>query len=224
MAGKLLAGAVCALVLGGSGAFGAVALIDGEGDDSGWLVSLSTAVTGVSVIDVDLANSEAIISIEKSFGPPSGDMYPAATLSFLQNSASSPTVDRIIVRSESVTNNTGGILNEFTWVVAPSMWVSFNTADSAGWDVSPLTILTWQETDQGGQAARKLVATGGTVPDGGVLTPSGDLVMDITLNGVYAVAFTLKETVVPEPACVVLILAGGAVLVGKGRARRIRRG
>lgn len=192
----------------------AVMITDAHGHNSGWSVSWEGAVRGLTVIDVDSNASTLTISITKDFGPDEDDELPVAAINFTQVLDDANTVRRIIIQSETIANHTDTCWTEFRWVLLPPGRVDFNTGLSSGWDVSPFTTKTYLTTS----GYKALVADGGTVPDGTNFTPSGNLVIDADLSA-EDVHFAMKQIVVPEPTCLVLLGAGAAMLVRRRATR-----
>ncbi|MDY6912895.1 MAG: PEP-CTERM sorting domain-containing protein [Planctomycetota bacterium] len=193
------------------------ALIDGEGDDSGWGIALDgTTAIGFTLIDVDLSAGEVILSLEKDFGPPEDDdgelEFPVAHVMFNQRLDDANTVGRIIIRSESIANSSGYDWTNFRWSIFQTGVAQFSISGSAGWNVSPFTTKTWQDIDSGDpDLAGELLADGGKVLAGTTYTPSGDLVIITDLTGAAA-SFSLKQTVVPEPASAIVLLLGAIAM------------
>jgi len=198
-----------------------VPLIDGEGDNSGWSVGISGATTGVSVVDVDLGASEVILTVEKDYQGHTvdgGDIeFPVGLLSFVHEDGQA--VGRIIIRSETVANNTGITWTAFRWSIFETGVARFNISASSGWVTSPLTVRTWQDIDAGdNNLAGALLADGGVVPSGGIFSPGVDLVIDTDV-GANGAGFTLKQQVIPEPGTSALLGLGALVLAARGRRR-----
>jgi len=197
-------------------------LIDGEGDDSGWSVGISGTTTGFSVIDVDLGASEVVLTVEKDYQGHTvdgGDIeFPVGLLTFVHEDGGGQAVSRIIIRSETVANNTGISWTAFRWSIFETGVAQFNRSASSGWVTSPLTVQTWQNVDGGdSNLAGALLADGGVVPSGGIFSPSVDLVIDTDIGD--GASFTLKQHVMPEPAALAMFGLGAVVLAARRRRR-----
>ena len=204
-------------------------LIDVDGDDSGWTVT-SDGVTALdllpsNIIDVDLASDvkTVTITIEKDYGPyahnPILDRidFPVAILTFNKAGANADSIDKIIILSETVDNHTGVAWDCFSWKLAPGGAAKFNTDESSGW--SEAAFADWSfETDRHLLASNGSVANDDTFsPSGGIFPPSGGLVIDILLGDSETGGFTLKQSVSPEPATLILLGAGLPLLLKRKR-------
>jgi len=194
-----------------------VALIDGDGHDSGWTVTSGGAALDLlagNIIDVDLDAKTATITVAKEFGPYVEDLllgtvFPVGSLTFTEVNANADLIDRIIIQSETIVNNTGVYWDSYAWHVQPTGAADFNANDSSGWDVAPFGTQSFE-------SANKLVADNGIVANGATFSPSGDLVIDINLDSSTApLSFSFKQHVTPEPATMALLVVGGLAVLSK---------
>ncbi len=212
----------CMLLAGGSNALHAapVPLIDAAGDDSGWTVESGGAALDLAlndILDVDLSAKTVTIHIPKDFGPYEeflgSIIFPVGSVTFAEVNPNADLIDKIIVQSETIANNTGIAWNGFSWQVSPESAGSFNTAESAGWTVTPFANKSFATNHQ-------LLASDGSVPDGAVFSPTGNLVIDIHNDSSDApLAITLKQHVTPEPVSIALIAAGIPFMLRRRRSR-----
>jgi hypothetical protein len=205
--------AVLAAVLATDASAATMDLIDGEGDDSGWSVDIPdefSSLVGITVDDVDLA--EGTITIQKSAEFLMLDTIP---ILFRQDVADAP-ITQLIIDQEQIDNNTPVAWDGFRMQLIGFGAAAFDTADSAGFDVAPFTTKTFSNSDK-----TLTISGGGIVPSGGDWTPGaggGSLVINITPATSEPLAdFFLKETPVPEPATMVLVVLGGIAMVGRRR-------
>lgn len=197
-----------------------IPLVDNQGQNSGWSAELpdTQAARNITDIVVDPTAGSVTISILKDFVGHTGSgadlEFPIGKITFRQTLADAQTLPRIVVRGETVKNDTLLPWTAFIWNVSPTGVAWFNTA-STTWNAAPFTSLGW--TDQSGAKANTLLASNGIVPNGATFSPSGSLVIDTNLTPETPVSFDLKEMVVPEPATISLLALAS---VGWLRRRR----
>ena len=199
-----------------------IPLIDGDGHDSGWAVESTHAALDLlpgNIIDVDLSARTVTITVVKDFGPytellPGVIDFPFGALNFKEIDVNADKIDRIIIQSETIANNTGLAWDSFSWYVEPSGAAEFNASESASWATTPW-FSSWSF-----ETAHKLVASNGSVANGATFAPGGNLVIDIYPDSSDSpLAITLKQHVSPEPATVAVLVVGGILIV----SRRLRR-
>ncbi len=208
--------------------------------NSGWSVESAGGSASVT-LDRDLYEEQGRrcvrIEISKDFTNP--DLSPIY-LNFFQAALDNATANRIIIVDENIYNNTGVPWYDFHWFVGytdvahfnreltyPAVNPNSNESGSnmlleAGWSIDPFTTHDWPS----GQAigAEELSAAGGTVPNHSVFHPglaSGELVIDVNLDGDSMVHFFLKELpTIPEPASLLLMGCGGLALLMRRKVRK----
>jgi hypothetical protein len=202
-------------------------VISGPLGDSGWSVESSGGSTSV-MLDRNLYTDDqgrrcVEIEISKDLSP----IY----LNFFQAALDNATANRIIIVDENITNLTGVPWYDFHWFVGYTDVAQFNreltyptvnpNSNEPGWSIDPFTTHDWPSGQTVG--ADELSVAGGTVPNNSVFHPglvSGNLVIDINLDGDSMVHFFLKELpTIPEPANVLLIGCGSMALLRRRRAR-----
>ena len=198
-----------------------IPLVDGNGDDSGWTVTSGGAALDLlasNIIDVDLNAKTATITVIKDFGPPEDILgtiiLAVGSLTFAEVDVNGDKIDKIIIHSETIDNNTGLVWDAFSWHLQPTGAAEFNTIESSGWTEASFS--TWVfETDN------KLVASNGSVANGATFSPASNLVIDIKLDSSdAAVAFTLKQHTTPEPATMAVLVVGGLVVLSRRFRKR----
>ena len=197
-----------------------VALIDGDGHDSGWTVESGGAALDLlagNIIDVDLSAKTATITVAKEFGPPEeflGTIIPAVgSLTFVETDVNGDKINKIIIQSETIDNNTGVAWDRFAWYVQPTGAAEFNAAESSGWTEASFSSWSFD-------TANELVASNGSVANGATFSPSGGLVIDINLDSSTApLSFTFKQHT-PEPATLAVLFIGGLTVLSRRFRRR----
>ena len=172
-------------------------------DSSGWSLEFKgSRVTGTATV-VEVGADYVKISITKTFGEAvfeDGEWdFPVGQIDFTQTGGGP--VGTIIIEEENITNNTGQPWPGYQWSIFQTGNAQFDAGASAGWTVTPLGGWTAENPVPGGHA--DIAATGGTpVASGAVYNPNGGLVVKAAGD------FTFKQTVIPEPGAMLLVLAG----------------
>ncbi|MCP4375539.1 MAG: hypothetical protein GY794_05110 [bacterium] len=193
--------------------------------ESGWYVNFGGSTTGISVTDVDLTNKTATITITKDYdqaptlNPFSNQWdFQVGWLTFIEDSANSGLIDKIIIDSESIANNTGVTWGGFRWLVEPAGAAEFNASESSGWNEPSFTTWTFSNSDN------QLDATNGSgVASSSVFAPgaNGDLVIDVDLDSSdAALSVHLKQHVTPEPATMAILVAGSCTILRRRFRKR----
>lgn len=196
-------------------------LIDGAGDNSGWLALPGGATTGIHVIDVDLVASTVSIWIDKDFGPPApGEDEVKGTVDFIQMLPDGQTVQHIVIDYERMTNSTGAAWGwrDFRWDLTPTTAASVNPASWDTWDISPFTTReSWTSATTDTLRASDGVVLGGADFTPGLGGGAGDLVIDVDLGASGSpVSLTFIQTAtpeLPEPGCLVFFMAGAGFVL-----------
>ena len=205
-------------------------IIDGSIDgsiDSGWTIEFTGATTGVSISDVDLfAEIKTVtITITKDFAPPEnifGDIIPrVGGVVFNEEIPNLGLLDRIIIASEVIVNNTGTDWEYFKWELVPlptGIAAEFNLSESFVWNVdtefgiltkSPLEFLASKGSGDG-------------VLDTATFEPDGQMVIDINQGATdQNITISLKQHhELPEPATMSLLLVGGIAVLSRRFQKR----
>ncbi len=206
--------ALCAIVFGAFGGSDAKAgtIILG---DSGWQATWDSSLDGLVGIAVDLVTDDAVF-IEKSaefiYGPGPGG-FPSIAITFQQISPNA--VSQIVLADEIITNSTGTDWTGFNIQLIDRGDAVFNESMSDGFGTSPF------DTQMFANGNTSFQVSGGVVPDGSVWFPGvgpGELYIDVVVaDAAPFTVFTLKETPVPEPATLGLMLVG--VVIASRRRR-----
>ena len=221
--GKVLAGLLI-LSLACVGATPAAAgVVDlGGGWEASWDASLDNLVTFETV---DIAGDVLIVQKTARFTqPPVGVMFPSIPIVFRQ--VAWPAATQIVIDSESIQNSTGVDWTDFHLILlgGNAVFDPVSTANSGGpapigWKIDPFAQAAFDAN------LKRLDIWGGLVPDGGLWQPGidpagGGLWINAFPNPDVFTSFTLKETPTPEPAAMVLLASGGAVILLSKRGRR----
>lgn len=201
-----------------------IALIDGEGDDSGWTVTSDGAALDLessNIIDVDLTAKTVTITVAKDFGPYEeflGDIiFPVGTLTFTEVNANAGKIDKIIIQSETIVNNTGAAWDTFSWSIllagTDTEQAKFNITESSDWKEPSFS--SWSfETDQ-------VLASAGSVGNGVTFLPKSNLVIDIDLEtSDDPIVFSVKQHASPEPVTAAILFISGFTVLGRRFRKR----
>lgn len=206
--------------------------------NSGWQVSGTTTGSVAVVVDGEGIDDDGkrfvaieIIKVFRDRPDPQTQALPPICLTFTQTGSSQTTAQRIYIADEMITNFTGVTWVDFHWIVGVTDTARFNRAltnptvnpQQEGFQLAPFTGFEWS-ADQG-IGVETLSAFGGAVPNGATFFPGtgvGNLVIDIVgLDRQGAAVFILKEIpTIPEPASLLLISGGGALVLLRRRASR----
>lgn len=195
-----------------------LALVDTNGNDSGWDVYLYDAAhTGVTV-DVVGSNAAYVrLEIGKSFNqPPVNGIYSTNVIQFVQRLDDAHTAAVIQINDEAILNLTGYDWNDYHWEVSGNGAFNQTATDSSNFSIAPFTIKAWGNPPSGFASgyADSLFLSGGTVPAGGSFFPgnaTGILYLTADRSGDSPASITLTQYPTPEPASLALILGGAAV-------------
>lgn len=189
---------------------GDVPLTDGDGNSAGWCALRSDpARVQVDVLDVDLAASKAVISLNLDYArPPSSltGLFRPLLIDFVQVCDDAQTVTMIEIAQEGISNNTGADWNTFDWILMPfgsTAVATFDVAASGGYDVSPFASSSFADFADApaNQESLRLRATSGIVSAGGSFDPGagatpeggGILKVNVSLASGNAVSWVLKQ-------------------------------
>jgi hypothetical protein len=207
--------------------------------NSGWTVSGNTNGSVGLAVDREGTDPDGkrfvaieIIKVFRDPPDPRTQVVPAIALNFVQSGSAQTPASRIYISDESITNLTGVRWLDFHWVIGVTDTARFNreltnpTTDpqTEGWQIGPFTRFNW--VDGEGSGTETLSVAGGGVNNGASFFPGlglGNLVIDIVgSDRGGSLTFTLKEIpTIPEPASLLLITAGAAIVVLKRRGTRI---
>ncbi|GJM25171.1 MAG: hypothetical protein DHS20C16_15860 [Phycisphaerae bacterium] len=192
----------------------------------GWQAEvMSGNVTSFVVDDTD--SERTVIQIAKQFddGPEFGQ-FPPIEIAFTQTGTDATTVPSIVVNDENILNNTGFEWTDYHWALIDGGQAWFNVSQMAGFDTSPFNTQSFDDNFGFGDANKMtdFNVEGGIVPNGGTFTPGllgGAIWIDTDLSGEDPVTFNYKQfptnPAIPEPASLMLMLGGCAVLAGRRR-------
>jgi hypothetical protein len=183
---------------------GTLPLIDANGDNSGWCLSISRPENVVvTIVDVDLVGNMLVLQLDKDFtGPPgAGYVFSPILLDFFQVCHDSETVGTIVIDAETIDNLTTSAWTGFDWIlfdygdVTPA-W--FDVAASSGFDTAPFSAAFSGFLDPGTDNEALLLTAGdGAVGDQEGFAPgqsSGALVIQTdTAVRPTPLSFTLKQ-------------------------------
>jgi hypothetical protein len=184
---------------------GTVALLDGEGDFSGWCAAVSQpANIQVNVHDVDLTTGVMDLSIQKQFTePPSfGGVWTGLIIDVVQACPDAETVTMVRLMEEAILNHTGSDWDDFHWNIYAIDEAWIDVAASSDFDTAPLVVAEFGDfiDPPANTQAKAITASGGVVPNGSTYTPGagpGMVKINIDLSGDLAVSWSIKE----RPTC-----------------------
>lgn len=186
---------------------------------SGWEAVFDDSLVGLVDIAVDLVTDDAVFiqkSAEFTQGPGPGG-FPRIPILFRQTQADA--VSQIIINDEIITNSTGADWTDFHFELLDGGDAVFDT--SSVFDTTPFNNQFFSPDGTEFTVDGFGLGPGGTdaiIPDGAVWFPGngafdGELIINVTPHAQAPFAvFTLKETPTPEPASLLLLLAGAALL------------
>jgi hypothetical protein len=196
----------------------------------GWQAEVMSGNVTSFVIDAT-DTEKTVIQIAKQFDdPPEFGQFPPIEIAFTQTGSDATTVPSIVINDETILNNTGFSWTDFHWALIDSGQAWFNVSQSAGFDTSPFTTQSFADNSFPGfgdpNKMTDLNVEDGVVPNGGTFTPGlgatgGALWIDTDLSNTEPVTFNYKQfptnPAIPEPASLMLMLGGCAVLAGRRR-------
>jgi hypothetical protein len=179
--------------------------------DSGWQASWDNSLDGFVDLAIDLVTDDAIF-LEKSaefIFPPGPGGFESINITFQQIAVDA--VSQIVISDEILTNSTGADWGGFNMQLLDGGDATFNPGLSSGFNTSPFNNQSYSDGNT------NFSVSGGVVSNGSVWFPGtgpGELYIDVnTADAAPFTVFTLKETPVPEPGTVGLLLGGAAVLL-----------
>jgi hypothetical protein len=198
----------------------------------GWQAEVMSGNVTSIVVD-GTTGSETIIQMAKQFDdPPEFGQFPPIEIAFTQTGPDATTVPSIVINDETIINNTGFDWTDYHWALIDGGQAWFNVAQMTGVnaiDTSPFGTQSFDDNFGFGDPNKmtSFNVEGGVVANGGVFSPGlsgGALWIDTSalvsdLDG--PVTFNLKQfptnPAIPEPASLMLMLGGCAVLAGRRR-------
>lgn len=196
-------------------------------EDSGW--TAMWAGDDISVFVEGVTDTSVTLRIDKSLESLGFGQLPTATIIFVQTDPAA--VDKIIIASENVLNDSGIPWDGYRWVLTPSSKVSFNQQES-NWNYPPFGGAIWDPDPSSdwltvGNTGLDENFHGDTVMPGEVFSPNGSLVIDVNTQlgssvvfGFKQIAVPYEEAPVPEPATMMtMVLVGAGALIRRRRRR-----
>ncbi len=206
-------------------------------EEAGWKITMPSWVespTGGAVVVRDtspgIPDDVLVLEIGKIFKGSLGQFneMPSVVMMFEQITNDAP--DKIVINDEAIVNNTTADWIDFHYILMGTE-ASFNRAETfpsatggnPDWDfdIAPFKQYSWRKNPQAG--TEQLSLFDGVVPQGHTFfpgSPEGSLVIDVDLSGPQFVSFMFKEIPsIPEPATLLLLMLGGAVLTVHRRRR-----
>ncbi len=180
-----------------------------------------------SIVPDTVTGSATIIQIAKQFDdPPEFGQFPPIEIAFTQIADDASTVPSIVIDDENIINNTGQGWTDYHWALIDGGQAWFNVSQMTGVnaiDTSPFTTQSFADQHGFGDPNKMtdFNVEDGFVPNGGTFNPGllgGALWIDTDLSSAGPVTFNFKQFPTPEPASLVLMLGGCALIVGRRRS------
>ena len=177
----------------------------------------------VNVIGLSVSNDGTTVFVRKVAEfrqpPPPFGVFPSIPIVFRQNAIDAAT--SIVIEDEIIQNETGEVWSGFVMTLLDEGDANFNptATDGSGFTFGPFTVKSFTEGDM------KLNFSLGTVADGTTWTPggvpnTGQIWIDVFPDNTNFTQFVLKETPLPEPASLALLVMMGPLIALVQRRRR----
>jgi hypothetical protein len=171
----------------------------------GWQATIFDPVHVDVTVDPDQSGEDQLV-IQKfanftAIDPITGLPEPVR-IAFNQIASDEETASQIVITDELIFNNTGMSWGQYQNILLGGA-ATFDPLASAGFDISPFTVLSFSPDNQ------VAYFDGGTVGDGEAFTPGKDggaLVINVDLSGAEPAKFVLKELAIPGPGAIALVV------------------
>ena len=194
----------------------------GGGWSATWDASFDAEML-VDVIGLSVSQDGTTVFIRKEAEfrqpPPPFGVFPSIPIVFRQTAIDAAT--SIVIEEEIIMNETGVDWSGFVMTLLDEGDANFNPAatDGSGFTFGPFTVRSFTEGDM------KLNLSQGTVSDGTTWTPgggsnTGQIWIDAFPNNANFTQFVLKETPLPEPPSLALLVMMGPLIALVQRRRR----